>query len=256
MGGMDTGGVSAARQFQTESWQPAAPAAAEKKTAPSADAGQADRWTPTSQEDGELNRLLEMIRESRERTKQHSKELEKFYKSNKPRYGDAPREAYARLARAKNRSLVNAASGFAGRRMAQLKRELRRDTGNAAAIRAAISQLQKAINRGERKKRDLDREKLLEAQRARSRREQERREEERLRLELQRRKALRLIRENGYIQEADTDGKLHAHFAQQQLDLRRQVEAIAPPQGPSPEAAAQQYAAAAAETPTLDEAAF
>ena len=90
-----------------------------------------------------------------ENEKTHGKEA-------RTRYGDAPLEAYARLARAKDKAAVNAASGYARRRLAQFRTALHTDSDNAARIKAAINQLQKAINRGEKKKRELDREKLAE----------------------------------------------------------------------------------------------
>ena len=78
-----------------------------------------------------------MMREAREKAEQQSKALQKLYKPNKSQYNEAPREAYTRLARAKNRTQVNAATGYARRRLAQLKRELRRDTDNSSTIRTA-----------------------------------------------------------------------------------------------------------------------
>ena len=201
------------------------------------------------QEKEKTKSLVEMMREAREKAEQQSKALQKLYKPNKSQYNEAPREAYTRLARAKNRTQVNAATGYARRRLAQLKRELRRDTDNSSTIRAAISQLQKSINRSEKKKRDLDREKLLETQRARCEREQQLKEQQRLRQELERRKTQRMIRENAYIQEANIDARLHTQTAQPsqlQLELRQQAQTITNTPLASPEAAIQQYAASAA----------
>ena len=109
-----------------------------------------------SQKEEEGKDLVEMIRDAQEKA-EAQREAMKLPKSA-ARYGDAPLEAYARLARARSRMEVNAASGYARRRLAQFKTALRTDSDNAAKIKAAISQLQKAVNRGERKKRELDRE--------------------------------------------------------------------------------------------------
>lgn len=226
---------------QQQSW-PASPAAGSAGIPASKEAE--DLRTALSQQEEESKSLVEMMREAREKMEEQRKSLEKFYKSSNTRYGDAPLEAYARLARAKNRTQVNSASGYARRRIAQLKRALHQDSDNASAIRGAISQLQKTINRAEKKKRDLDRESLLEARRARSAREDQDQKEQRLRLELKRRKTQRMIRESGYLREAEIDKRLHSQMVQTQLELRQQIQAIAP--SVSPEAAAQQYAAASA----------
>lgn len=198
-----------------------------------------------SQEEDEAKSLVEMMREAREQAEEQRKALEKFYKSNHTNYGDAPIEAYSRLARAKTRTQVNAASGYARRRIAQLKRALHQDGDNASAIRSSISQLQKALNRAEKKKRDLDREGLLESRRKRSLKEEEARQAQRLRLELQRRKSQRMIREAGYLREAEIDKRFQAYAVQTQLELRRQVQSLTAGQPPSLEAAIAQYTAAA-----------
>ena len=63
-----------------------------------------------------------------EKIEAHRKNLDKFQKETRnTNYGDAALEAYSRLGRAKNRSQVNAASGYARRRMAQLRAALRTD---------------------------------------------------------------------------------------------------------------------------------
>ena len=122
--------------------------------------------------------LTEMIREAKEKA---DAQREKFKLAKAaPRYGDAPLEAYARLARARSRMEVNAASGYARRRLAQFKTALRTDSDNAAKIKAAINQLQKAVNRGERKKRELDREHLTEVRRKRAAKEDLKEKERRL----------------------------------------------------------------------------
>ena len=78
-----------------------------------------------------------------------------------------------------------------------MKGALHVDSDNAAKIKAAISQLQKAVNRGAKKKRDLTRE-----QQEAKRKAQSEEEEQRKQLELRRRQAQRTIREAGYLREA------------------------------------------------------
>lgn len=235
---MSVGGVSVSQRPQAAS----APPASERAGVPREGV---DLRTRLEAGEEESKSLVEMMREAREQAEEQRKALEKFYKRNHTNYGDAPLEAYARLARAKNRAQVNSASGYARRRLAQLKQALRQDSDNAPAIRSSIGQLQKALNRAEKKKRDLDRESLLEARRAKSAREDQARQEQRLRLELRRRKNQRVIRESGYLREAEIAKRFGAYATQTQLDLRRQAQAVAAAHSVSPEAAALQYTAAA-----------
>lgn len=186
------------------------------------------------QEDKGQN-LIDMIQEAQEKAKAQRDAL-KVPKNN--RYGDAPLEAYARLARAKNRAQVNAASGFARRKIAQLRSALRTDGDNSIRIKGSIQQLEKAIARGEKKKRDLDRERLAELRKARSE-EQKKREE----LELRRRRTQRMIRESGYMREAVVADRQNTQLTATQMELRQQVQKLAEAVTASAESAAQQYAA-------------
>lgn len=181
--------------------------------------------------------LIEMIRDAQEKAKAQRDAL-KMPKNT--RYGDAPLEAYARLARAKNRSQVNSASAFARRKIAQLKASLRTDSDNALRIKGSIRQLEKAIGRGEKKKRELDRERLAELRKARSE-EQKKREE----LELRRRRTQRMIRESGYLREAEVSNRLAAQLTATQMELRQQAQQLAASMTTSIESAAQQYTAVA-----------
>ena len=184
--------------------------------------------------------LAGMIKEAQERTDAHREALKRMPKGN-ARYVDAPLEAYARLARAKTASQVDAASGFARRRIAQLRGTLRLDSENATRIKSAINQLQKAVNRGAKKKRELSREQLVKLRKARSR-EAERRKD----LELARRRTQRMIRENGYLREADIAGRLASQLTETQMELRSQAQSLAAANATPLEAAVQQYAAEAA----------
>ena len=154
---------------------------------------------------------------------------------------DAPLEAYARLARAKTASQVDAASGFARRRIAQLRGSLHLDSENATKIKSAINQLQKAVNRGAKKKRDLNREQMIKLRKARSKEAERRRD-----LELVRRRTQRMIRESGYLREADIAGRLAAQLTETQMELRSQAQSLAAANATSLETAVQQYAAEAA----------
>ena len=120
------------------------------------------------------------------------------------------------------------------------------DSDNSERIKAAIRQLQKAVGRARKKGRDLDREKLLQTRQKRAQKEQERRKATRLNQELNRKKTMRVIRESGYLREAEIDNRLQAQLAQTRLELRAQAEKLAERAAPSVEAAVQQYAAAAA----------
>ena len=189
------------------------------------------------EQEDESQSLIEMIQEAQEKAKAQRDAL-KLPKNT--RYGDAPLEAYARLARAKNRAQVNSASGFARRKIAQLKSSLRSDSDNAIRIRGSIRQLEKAISRGEKKKKELDRERLAELRKARS--EEQRKREE---LELRRRKTQRMIRESGYLREAEISDRLATQLTATQMELRQQAQQLAESMTASVETAAQQYTAAA-----------
>ena len=226
----------AAQQTPQQSWskdsQPEAAAAAAEEAA--------SLPTLLSEKEEEGKNLVEMIRDAQEKA-EAQREAMKMPKSS-TRYGDAPLEAYARLARARNRMEVNAASGYARRRLTQFKTALRTDSDNAAKIKAAISQLQKAVNRGEKKKRELNREKLEERRKARSEEA-----EQRMKQELRRRRAQRMIRESGYLREAEISGRLAAHLTATQVELRQQAQAISSVTAAAMDAAAQQYTTTAAE---------
>lgn len=192
------------------------------------------------QMDEDSKSLAEMIKEAQERTDAHREALQRMPKGN-ARYVDAPLEAYARLARAKTASQVDAASGFARRRIVQLQGSLRLDSENATKIKSAINQLQKAVNRGAKKKRDLSREQMIKLRKARSK-EAERRKD----LELTRRRTQRMIRESGYAREADIAGRLASQLTETQMELRSQAQHLASANAVSLDAAVQQYAAEAA----------
>jgi len=212
--------------------------AANQQAQPGAEQEQLELLEQLRQEQEDKGQSLsEMIRESQEKAKAQRDAL-KIPKNT--RYGDAPLEAYARLARAKTKMQVNSASSFARRKIAQLKSSLRTDSDNAIRIKGSIRQLEKAISRGEKKKKELDRERLAELRKARS--EEQRKREE---LELRRRKTQRMIRESGYLREAEIADRQAAQLTATQMELRQQAQQLANTTAASAEAAAQQYSATA-----------
>ena len=249
---MSVNGVAAAQQNWSREQQQQAEAA------PPAEGAGEDLSAALSRQEEEGRDLLEMIRDAQEKA-EAQREAMKLPKSS-TRYGDAPLEAYARLARARSRMEVSAASGYARRRLAQFKTALRTDSDNAAKIKAApdnakriqaaINQLQKAVNRGERKKRELDREHLTEVRRKRAAKEDLKEKERRLRQELLRRKSQRIIRESGYMREAEISDRLASQLTATQMELRQQAQDLAAATSASLEAAVQQYAAAAEPVPS------
>ena len=160
-------------------------------------------------------------------------------------------EAYARLARAKRPSEATAAAGYARRQIARLKAAKRTDPDNAKRIQAAINQLQKAVTRAGKKIRELDRERLDKARQEKLAREKKSREAQRQRLELRRKQAARIIRESGYIREAEIDNRMQAQLSATRMELQKQAQDLAASLQPSPEAVARQYAAGSAPVPEV-----
>lgn len=192
--------------------------------------------------------LYEMMKDAREQA-EAAREKFQGLKKGSTRYGDAPIEAYARLARARRPADVNAAAGYARRQIARLKAAKRTDPDNARRIQAAINQLQKAVNRAGKKKQELNRERAAEIRQKKLAQEQRTREARRQRQELRRKQAARMIRESGYIREAEIDNRMQTHISSVQMELRKQAQDLASSLHPPAETAARQYAAAAAPPP-------
>lgn len=191
----------------------------------------------------ETKSIYEMMRDAREKAEARR---DRFKTGKNTRYGDAPLEAYARLARARTQSEVGAASGFARRKILQMQSALRQDPDNKDRIQAAIRQLQKAVTRAGRKKRDLQREELTDIRRKKAAEEKQRRKAQQLRQELSRTRAMRSIRESGYMQEAEMDNRAQEQLSAVRLELRTQLQQLtAAAAGVSKEAAVHQYAAQA-----------
>lgn len=185
--------------------------------------------------------LYEMMRDAREKAEATREKFNAI--KPKPRYGDAPLEAYSRLARAKRPSEVNAAAGYARRQIARLKAAKQTDPDNAKRIQAAINQLQKAVQRAGKKNRELDREKLAQDRQKKLIQEKRTREARRQKQELLRKQAMRRIRESGYLREAEVDNRMQSHIAAVDMELREQAQKLASSIQPSMESVAQQYAA-------------
>lgn len=202
---------------------------------------QARQSSSQTAEDPSLT-LAEMLKEARE---QADATRDRFDSAKpKPRYGDAPMEAYSRLARARRPAEVSAAAGYARRQIARLKAAKQTDPDNAKRIQAAINQLQKAVQRAGKKNRELERERIAQDRQKKLAREKRTREACRQRQELLRRQALRHIRESGYLREAEADNRMQAQISAVDAALREQARKLGVQ--PSAEAAARQYAAGSA----------
>lgn len=189
--------------------------------------------------------LAEMMKEAREK----AAEREKMFKlpKNSQRYGDAVIMAYSRLTRAKNAAQVDAASGYARRQIAQLRAAKRSDSDNSARIQAAINQLQKAVNRAGRKKRELNQEKISAKRQAKLEKEKRTREAKRLRHQLRNRQAMRMIRESGYLNEAAIDNRMQNYIAASRHEMHVQMRQLSDQMQTTVDAAVQQYTAASAQ---------
>ncbi len=215
----------------------AAPAASswQSQSAAQPSASQAREKEDTSQT------ICEMMKDAKEKA---DATREKFNSIKpKPRYGDAPLEAYSRLARARRPAEVNAAAGYARRQIARLKAAKQTDPDNAKRIQAAINQLQKAVQRAGKKNRELNREKLDQDRQKKLIQEKRSREARRQKQELLRKQAMRRIRESGYLREAEVDNRMQSHIAAVDMELREQAQKLASSIQPSMELVAKQYAA-------------
>lgn len=235
MSGMSISGVSPYCQGQSMPAQAAVPTQEEQKALTDA---------LKEQEDSQKT-LAEMMQEAREKAEKRKEQLK--LPKNSQRYGDAAMLAYSRLARARSLGEVDAASGYARRQIAQLRAAKRSDSDNAQRIQAAINQLQKAVNRAGRKKREISQEKLSAKRQARLEKEKRMREAKRLRHQLRNRQTMRMIRESGYLREAEVDNRLQDQLQASRMEMRQQVEALSDRTQSAVDAAVQQYAAASAQ---------
>lgn len=222
----------------------AARQAAETQANPQAQSGLPETPEPVRQSDplslpqDDAPTLMERMIEAQKKAKEQK---DKFRIPKNTRYGDRAIEAYARLSRARRQSDVTAAASYARRQIAQLRTAKRQDEENAPRIQAAINQLQKAVTRAGKKKRDLEREQLTEVRRKRLEQKNQLADAQRLRQELRRKQALRMIREHGYIREAEIDDRHQQQMAATRAEFRAQLENLASSTGDP--AVREQYAA-------------
>lgn len=207
-------------RVQTQTGDPAIPAQPQVTPAVIYSSGSS---SPRSQKDEEAASLLERMMEAQKKAKE---QREKFRFPKNTNYGDRPMEAYARLSRARTQSQVGAAAGYARRQIAQLRAAKRQDSDNAPRIQAAINQLERAVVRAGRKKRELDREQLTEARSRRLEEGKELRKAQSLRQELRRRQRLRMIRERGYIKEAEIDDRNQQQMAATRAQYQASLEGL------------------------------
>lgn len=197
--------------------------------------------------DNEAESLVEAFRQAREKAEQ---QRDKFkIKVNPSQYGDAAMTAYARLAGAHTQAQVSAAAGYAQRQILRLQAAMRSDSENSERIKAAIRQLQKAVGRAGKKKRELRQEDLLRARQKRARMENRRRRAASLHRELNNRRTMRTLREAGYMREAEIDNRLQSQLAATRMELRAQAKELSETLTASVEAAAREYAAQSAPAP-------
>ena len=186
--------------------------------------------------------LTEMIQDAKEKA---DTQREKFKLTKvTPRYGDAPLEAYARISRAKTQGQASSAAGYARRRIAQLEAAQRSDPDHADQIKAAITQLKKAVSRAGKKKLELTKEQLARARQKRMIRENKNREAQRIRQELRKSQSMRAIRESGYFRETEVANRQADQLTATKMELRAQAEQLGAVVYKSVDAAAQEYSAA------------
>ncbi len=236
MSGMSVSGVGASAYYP----KPAASgqaAAVQEEQKPLADALREEQESQPT--------LADMMEEAQEKAAEREKMFQ-LPKSSR-RYGDAAILAYSKLARARTAGDVDAASGYARRQIAQLSAAKRSDSDNADRIQAAINQLQKAVNRAGKKKRELNQEKLTAKRQAKLEKEKRTREAKRLRHQLKSKQTMRIIRESGYLREAAVNNRMQDHIAASKQEMRAQMEQLTAQTQTAVDAAVQQYAAASAE---------
>lgn len=226
-----------AQGVQVEQGQTLAEALQEAQEEAQAQQDQSIRDTLSYTQDNATT-LIERMIEAQKKAKELK---DKFKLPKNTRYGDYAIEAYARLARARRTSDVSAAAGYARRQIASLKIAKRQDSENAPRIQAAINQLERAVVRAGKKRRDLENEQLSAARQKRLEKNNQQKEAQRVRQELRHRQALRRLRERGYIKEAVIDNYHQAQMAATRAEYRAQLENLAATTGDP--AVQQQYLA-------------
>lgn len=235
---MGISSISGTAQAYAAQEKPAADAAAQESTAPR---------DALSAGDKQGESLTEMLRQAREKAEERRDSLK--IKVNPSRYGDAAMTAYSKLSGARTQAQVSAAAGYAQRQILRFQAAMRSDSENSERIKAAIRQLQKAVGRAGKKKRELRQEDILRARQKRAGIENKRRRAASLKHELNNRRTMRKLRESGYLREAEIDNRLQSHLAETRMELRAQAQALNERLTASAEAAAREYAAQSAPVP-------
>ena len=176
--------------------------------------------------DDEKDATLTLLERMMEAQKKAKEQKDRFKLPQKTNYGEIAMEAYSRLARARTQGQVGSAAGYARRQIAQLRAAKRQDSENAPRIQAAINQLERAVVRAGRKKRELDQEQLTEARSRRLEEGKELKKAQTLRQELRRRQRLRMIRERGYIKEAEIDNRCQQEMAATRAQYQASLEGL------------------------------
>ncbi len=174
--------------------------------------------------DDEKDATLTLLERMMEAQKKAKEQKDRFKLPQKTNYGEIAMEAYSRLARARTQGQVGSAAGYARRQIAQLKTAKRQaDSVDGPRIQAAINQLQKAVMRAGKKKRDLQKEQFAQVRQKRLEAKKELGKARALRAELRKQRSLRRIREHGYIREAEIDDRYQQEMAATRMEYQTQL---------------------------------
>lgn len=178
-----------------------------------------------SEKDDKAKTLVEMMKEAREEAEALRKKF--TLPKNGSRYSMAAVQAYAKLSRARSQADVSAAASYARRQLIQCKNALRQDPDNSQRIQAAVRQLQSAVARASRKKRDLETERLDEVRRTNALRRKEKKKTAQMKNQLNRKRTSRALRENGYLNGAVMDGMQQAQIAKARAEQQEAFDKVA-----------------------------
>lgn len=190
-----------------------------------ADAASKSLLAGLSEKDDKAKTLVEMMKEAREEAEALRKKF--TLPKNGSRYSMAAVQAYAKLSRARSQADVSAAASYARRQLIQCKNALRQDSDNSQRIQAAIRQLQSAVARASRKKRDLETERIDEVRRTNALRRKEKKKAAQMKNQLNRKRTSRALRENGYLNGAVMDGMQQAQIAKARAEQQEAFDKVA-----------------------------
>lgn len=190
-----------------------------------ADAASKSLLAGLSEKDDKAKTLVEMMKEAREEAEALRKKF--TLPKNGSRYSMAAVQAYAKLSRARSQADVSAAASYARRQLIQCKNALRQDPDNSQRIQAAVRQLQSAVARASRKKRDLETERIDEVRRTNALRRKEKKKAAQMKNQLNRKRTSRALRENGYLNGAVMDGMQQAQIAKARAEQQEAFDKVA-----------------------------